>query len=269
MEPRVEGNWGYDLLTWAWDTVIGNRAGQLPSFLDGAAEQIAAVLPNVSPEQLAEEYLAKHDGDVETAINDFIAWQCANAGAAGFMAAAPGLIVGIAAIPVELALVTYLQLRMIATIAKMRGWKLGSDHTKTVAFLAMLGIATSKALAKFGAAVGVKLAGIAISKVPGRILIAINKMVGFRLVVKFGEKGMVRLANVVPIVGGLVSGGLNALTTKWIGDAASHLFKRWAPPRESGDDEDDPSPLLDDLDAVRGEGFTMRSDEKRGPEEGT
>lgn len=41
-------------------------------------------------------------------------------------------------------------------------------------------------------------------ELPGRILIEINKKVGHRLVTKFGQRGVIDLAKLVPAVGGLI-----------------------------------------------------------------
>lgn len=67
----------------------------------------------------------------------------------------------------------------------------------------------------------------ALDKVPGKIFIAINKAVGFRLVTKAGTKGMVNMTKVVPLVGGFAGAGINAASMAGFGKYARSNF----PPR--------------------------------------
>ena len=45
-----------------------------------------------------------------------------------------------------------------------------------------------------------------------------------RFVTKFGEKGVVNLGKLVPVVGGVVGGGFDFAATKIIGDNAYRMF---------------------------------------------
>ena len=64
-----------------------------------------------------------------------------------------------------------------------------------------------------------------IKQVPGKVLIEINKKVGFRLVTKAGEKGVVNLMKFVPLVGGVVGGTIDALFVKNCGETARKTFR--------------------------------------------
>ena len=68
------------------------------------------------------------------------------------------------------------------------------------------------------------MAVTALRRLPGRIFIEINKRVGFRLLTKFGEKGMINLVRAIPVLGGLIGGGVDAVWTKAIGDQARDIF---------------------------------------------
>lgn len=218
-------NWVYDLVNWAWDAVVKAKPGRVPEVLGSTGKLVADWLPGATAEDLARDY--QKDGvPVDEAIDAFIRWQCAHAGAVGFAAGAPGLMLAGIAIPAELAAVTYIQLRMVATIGIMRGADLNSDQARTIAFISLLGTSAMVGVGALGAQIGMKLGTRAVTALPGHMLIAINKAVGFRLIVKFGQKGMIRVANVIPLIGGLVSGGLNAYATYHIGHAASHWFKQ-------------------------------------------
>ena len=61
------------------------------------------------------------------------------------------------------------------------------------------------------------------------MLAAINKSVGFRLVTKFGTKGVVNLAKFVPPVGGLVGRTFDGMTCYVAGQAADRVFRPTLP----------------------------------------
>ena len=47
---------------------------------------------------------------------------------------------------------------------------------------------------------------------------------GFRLVTKFGEKGIVNLGKAVPLVGGVIGGTVDTIGTTVIGKTAKYVF---------------------------------------------
>ena len=61
------------------------------------------------------------------------------------------------------------------------------------------------------------------------VLNKINKAVGFRLVTKFGTKGLINLGKVVPVLGGVIGGGLDAFTTNIVGNQARNTFLQFEP----------------------------------------
>ena len=65
-----------------------------------------------------------------------------------------------------------------------------------------------------------KFATASLKKLPGTVLTKINQAVGFRLVTKFGGKGLVNIHKAIPILGGVVGGSVDALSTYAIAKAA-------------------------------------------------
>ena len=45
-----------------------------------------------------------------------------------------------------------------------------------------------------------------LKKIPGKALVAINQRIGYRLITKFGEKGIINLGKAIPLIGGVVGG---------------------------------------------------------------
>ena len=78
--------------------------------------------------------------------------------------------------------------------------------------LCMIGNTLEDVAKHAGVVVGGKVTVKGSEVLPGKVLIEINKKVGFRLLTKFGEKGVVTLAKFVPLVGGTVGGTFDRMT---------------------------------------------------------
>lgn len=65
-----------------------------------------------------------------------------------------------------------------------------------------------------------------IKKIPGKTLTVINRKVGFRFVTKFGEKGIINLGKAVPVLGGIIGGGIDIASTRVIGYNAYKIFMK-------------------------------------------
>ena len=192
---------------------------------DGALE---GILPGErTVEELAEDYLTKNS-DKEKAIDDLIAYQTLLCGTNGFVAGLGGLLVLPVAIPANIASVIYVQLRMIAAIAYVNGYDVHSDQVRVLAYTCLTRSSATNILKNVGIKIGEKAAVNALKKVPGALLVKINQQVGFRLVTKFGEKGIINLCKLVPFVGGVVGGGIDTVATIGIGNITKVVFVRHA-----------------------------------------
>ena len=80
---------------------------------------------------------------------------------------------------------------MIAAIAHINGYDVYSDQVRTIAYVCLTGSSATNILKNVGIKIGEKVAVSALKKIPAAILIKINQQVGFRLVTKFGQKGVV------------------------------------------------------------------------------
>jgi hypothetical protein len=95
---------------------------------------------------------------------------------------------------------------------------------KALGLACLVGSSYRQALRKAGIELGKKAALQAVGQVPGKVLIQINKQVGFRLLTKFGKTGVVNLGKLTPVVGGLVGGGVDSVSTYAVGKAARTAF---------------------------------------------
>lgn len=180
-------------------------------------------------EELANEYLSKqHSKDQMTnrrkAASQFTGWQIAKCTTTGFLLGIPGGPALVATIPADLASAIYVQLRMIATIAVIGGYDVNENVVKSMVYCCMGGLSANQALKEVGIAIGGKVALAGIKKIPGKALIAVNKKVGFRLLTKFGQKGIINLGKLVPVVGGVLGGGFNFAETAALAKIARRQF---------------------------------------------
>ena len=96
---------------------------------------------------------------------------------------------------------------------------------RTLVLLSIVGDSVKEVLKQAGVKIGNKLTEKVIMQIPGKVLIEINKKIGFRLLTKAGEKGVINLIKAVPLVGGLVTGGFDAAACRTVGKVAHNLFK--------------------------------------------
>jgi len=191
-------------LDFAYDKAVNGVAG-----LDSAIE-------------LAENF--KNDDHLHEQCNSLIRWQNMKAGTSGFVTGLGGLILMPVTLPANLTSVLYVQIRMIAAIAHLAGHDLKNDKVKTMVYVCLVGNGASEILKNVGIEVGKKVAANAVKNISGKVITQINQKVGFRLVTKFGEKGVINLGKAIPILGGLIGGTVDTISTNIIGNTARDLF---------------------------------------------
>lgn len=187
------------------------------------AKAIEGVPGSKSCEALAGEYLGRN-GNPKIAAKKLIDVQIAKCTATGFLTNVGGLITLPVAIPANIAGVLYVQMRMIAALAILGGYNLKDDEVQTMVYLCLTGTSIAEVCKSAGVQVANKVTLNLLKKLPGTILTKINQKVGFRLITKFGEKGVVNLVKVVPVAGGVVGGGMDFVGTKLIAKQAYKVF---------------------------------------------
>lgn len=193
----------------------------LNSCYDKALNGIPVISDSV--EELANNYIEKY-GHTDTAITKLINYQITKCGTSGFLTGLGGLITLPIAIPANISSVIYVQLRMIAAIAYIRGFNPSDDEVRTLAYACLTGSAMVDILKSAGINFSQKLTISMIKKIPGAVLTKINQKVGFRFITKFGEKGIINLSKMVPLVGGIIGGTMDVFSTKTIANNAKKIF---------------------------------------------
>lgn len=205
MSGKVSEGKVMQVLEWSYEKAINGVAG-----LDSASE-------------LAQSYIKSNTSRNDQA-NSLIRWQNTKAGTSGFLTGLGGIITMPVTIPANVASVIFVQMRMIAAIAHIGGHDIRDDRVKALVYACLTGNAAKDILKDIGIVAGTKLTTSAIKNISGKTIVAINQKVGFRLVTKFGEKGVINLGKAVPFVGGIIGATFDSVATNTIGNIARDTF---------------------------------------------
>ena len=204
-EQIEKGSKMLQIMDWAFEKANGN------------------VLGFGTSHEMAQKYLDKY-GSVHKAIDKLINWQITSSATAGFVTNLGGLPAMPLTLPANVAGVMAIQLRMIGAIAELGGFHENTEEKKTGMYLCLLGSQAGDVLSKTASQFAVKFATASLKKLPGAVLTKINQQIGFRLVTKFGEKGLLNIHKAIPVLGGVVGGTIDAFSTYAIAKAAKALF---------------------------------------------
>ncbi|NDV79080.1 EcsC family protein [Dysgonomonas sp. 511] len=186
--------------------------GLIAKTLDWAySKAIGGITGADSAYQLGNSYL-NQKGTLEEQVDSLIKWQVAKAATSGFVTGLGGIAVMPLTIPANIASVLYLQIRMIAAIAYMGGHDISDDKVKSLVYMSMVGNGAKELLKDISVKAGEKLATKALEQVSAKLAASI------------GGKATASLGKAIPLVGGLVGGSFDAVTTNAVGKVAKKIF---------------------------------------------
>lgn len=172
----------------------------------------------------AKQLLGKH-GNAEAAIDRLVAQHIAMAGGQGFATNWGGFIVSLLTIPANLAAATFLQARMVAGIAHLRGFELSDPRVRTAILMVMLGPGANADLISKGvlpsSPLVVATAPVFDARLDGQVSKALfdkamNEVTGKRIGVWVGKR--------IPFVGGGVGAAVDGWATHVV---AQHALKEF------------------------------------------
>jgi uncharacterized protein (DUF697 family) len=144
------------------------------------------------------------------------------------------------AIPANLVSALYIQVRLIAAIAHLRGHNIRTPEVRGLVLACLTGAKATDALKNAGARLGVRMTRDVAGWVSPALLKKAERMAVMSpaLVKKAGRAtgasattaitgagSAAKIGKVMPIVGGVVAAGLDAAITQLIGRAADRLFR--------------------------------------------
>jgi len=179
-----------------------------------------------SAQKVADVAMAGHS-DAERAIDAIVRSHLKLAVAGGFVTGLGGFLAMPIALPANVLEFYLVATRMVAGIASTRGYDIRQPEVRSAVLLALVGADADDLLKKLSPLPGVNtgwLAGLAVQRLPGPVLLAVNKGVGFRVLGQLGKKSLARFGRVVPLAGGIVGAGVDAYLLKRIADYARDEF---------------------------------------------
>lgn len=162
-----------------------------------------------SIQKLADEYVDRY-GRTEKAIDRLVSNHRLKCTATGFVTGLGGLVTLPVAIPADLASSLYIEIRMIAAIAAIRGFDVESDEVRTLIYLCLVGNSAGDILKQAGIKYMTDLAAKKlIPLLSKKIAEKVAENVASKLLLKTAAKGLPKLAKMVPVVGGIAGGAYN------------------------------------------------------------
>ena len=179
--------------------------------------------------KVAENALAKTNGNVEEAVDAVVRQHLVGGAAGGFLTSLGGFLTMLVAIPANVFEFYVQATRMTAAVAHLRGHDIGDPTIRTAVLLTLVGSDSADILSKAGVSVGTSAALNTFGKgLPKPALMVIQKAVGFRILRSVGERMFARVGKLVPVAGGLFGAGIDLAMMKRIGDQARAEFPRAA-----------------------------------------
>lgn len=162
----------------------------------------------------------------EQAVSVLVRNHVAIAGAQGFVTNLGGFVAMPLTLPANIGASYLVQTHLAGAIAAVHGHDLDSEEVRTAILLCLAGNAGVEVLKQVGVQVGAKVSMTVIKRIPIAVIREINKKVGFMLVAKYGTKrAMLTPTKGIPVVGGLIGGGVDASATWAFGALADKAFR--------------------------------------------
>lgn len=211
-----------------------DAASSEPDADPGAIDRLVTMLvdtglegrgPLSSARELADKALAKHGGDRESAIGAVARSTTLTGGLGGFVTGIGGFLTMPVSLPVNVAEFYIQAVRMVGSIATLRGYDIDEPRIRTAVLLTLVGSDSDAVLKKAGMTTASgRITSYALTGLPPGALMIVNKAVGFRLMRGVSEKVLSRFGRGIPVAGGLVGGGIDMFMMKKIADHAMKEF---------------------------------------------
>ncbi|GAA6527077.1 EcsC family protein [Intrasporangium sp. DVR] len=183
--------------------------------------------PFASARSVADQALKDAGGDPEEAIRIVERSHRRLGAAGGFVTGLGGFFTMPVALPANVLEFYLLGTRMTAATARLRGYDIDQPQIRSAVLLTLAGADTEDLLKKAGVfAAGGRLTSVALERLPAPALMVLNKAIAFRLLGRLGSGVIAKLGRAVPVVGGLVGGGVDLYLLGRIAKQATEEFPR-------------------------------------------
>lgn len=215
------------------DDASGSRS--LPALSDGLPSAVGSALDaiinraigGVGPLKGAVEVAEEHravTADVDEAINRLVRTHVRLAGASGFVTGLGGISMLPISLPAGVSRLYLVAARMTAGVAHLQGYDVHSEEVRSAMGVCLVGSAGAEAAKHVGVQATRRFLTASLRRMSARPLLAINRLVGFRLVTKAGTTGVVNLGRAIPLVGGPLGSAVDAGACRGIARYARRVF---------------------------------------------
>jgi uncharacterized protein (DUF697 family) len=181
-------------------------------------------------EELASGYAARH-ASANAAVGALIKRQTGIASVAGFLTGCGGLVALPVAIPANLASALYIQVRLIAAIAHLRGHDIRSAEARALVLACLTGSKAADTMKDAGVRFGTRLIRDTVGWMSPALFKKVEHAAGASLACVASASNIARFGKFVPVIGGVVAGGFDAAVTQLIGRTADRVFTSTPRPR--------------------------------------
>ena len=186
-------------------------------------------MPGVEGAAALSARYAARNASVDKAVAELIAWQTGVAGVAGFVTGCGGFVALPAALSANIASALFIQARLIAAVAHLRGHDIASTEVRRLALACLTGSKAADTLKDAGVRFGTRLARDGVGWVSPALFRKLHHGSSASHAVLACGAGAGRFSRVVPVVGGVIAGGFDAAVTRMIGRTADRVFAKRAP----------------------------------------
>jgi hypothetical protein len=166
-------------------------------------QAIAGFGPLASAEALAADYASRFD-DRERAIDALVRHEMLKAAGSGFLMGLPGLLAMPITLPANMGADYLLSARLVAVIAKLRGWQLDNDRVQSFIVVCLVGNQGKEVVKSVARVASMKTAQGVLERLSARLV--------------------TQASRAVPVVGGVVGGSLDAGFLLLCARAARQVF---------------------------------------------
>lgn len=159
---------------------------------------------SASIHQLADGYMRENQNDPYASSRALIKWQSSKCAVAGLMTGMGGIMTLPVTVPMDMLTNYYIQIRMLSAIAYLHGHDLKSDKVRTMIYFCLVGDGVKELIKKAGV-----MAGKSVTK---------------KMICKIGKKKTIHLMKFMPVLSGVVGGGMDAYYCHKMGEFALEIF---------------------------------------------
>ncbi|MGL5295413.1 MAG: hypothetical protein ACRDAO_00490 [Culicoidibacterales bacterium] len=178
-----------------------------------------------SATQLANKYRATETQlDQIIAIEQLFANQLKEATTIGFVSGVGGIVTAPITLPANIFVITFLQVRLSATVAVLKGYDLTNESTKILVLLALAGNNVEAVAHDTGVKIGVKLGEQVVEVASEEVVAKIVEKIGVRFAAFLGEVGLMSIETLLPLAGGVIDATIDRVIFKETQCAVWQLF---------------------------------------------